>query len=214
MKLLLIAVLLFFTAGVSKDKETIIRIKTLSSHKGDIWTVYSFGYLDSWYVPHASNVLTNNVLVRWNVKKGRLSISCGKLCDTTDTYLIRLFDKDSLRIDFVAGPIEASRALSDSEYIVPASMRGDIAYMEILPINDDWRPHYKVQCDDGYTANTSDFGDCDFLCDFLEITATTCIKPDTEETDDDYTPDGGWYSDNNDCPPSWQDSNGNCKKGW
>lgn len=30
----------------------------------------------------------------------------------------------------------------------------------------------------------------------------------------DYEPDGGWYCDTHDCPPSWKDSDGNCKKGW
>ena len=35
-----------------------------------------------------------------------------------------------------------------------------------------------------------------------------------QNTNDDYEPDGGWYCDTHDCPPSWKDSDGNCKKGW
>ena len=34
------------------------------------------------------------------------------------------------------------------------------------------------------------------------------------DTNEDYVPDGGWYCDTHDCPPSWKDSDGNCKKGW
>ena len=40
------------------------------------------------------------------------------------------------------------------------------------------------------------------------------IDNEPTDTDDDYEPDGGWYCDKHDCPPSWLDSDGCCKKGW
>ena len=131
-----------------------------------------------------------------------------------------MFDKDSLRIDFIASDIKPDKYISGDEYIIPPDVRKEISYMEIVPLNDDWKPEYEVMCQDGYTTynereatlNANGFPDDDEIIKQLLPLFTTCVKQ--KGPKDDYVPDGGWYSDTQDCPPSWQDNDGRCKSGW
>lgn len=54
----------------------------------------------------------------------------------------------------------------------------------------------------------------DTIISILLTPVSECTENDADAGEDDYIPNGGWYSDKTDCPPSWQDNNGHCKKGW
>lgn len=195
-----------------------IDVINLSSHKGDIWKIRTFGAIHTYKVPHAY-VKSNALTIKWNIKKGRMSVTCGGLCNVDDEFLIRMFDKDSLRIDFAAYDIKPNQYIVGDEYIIPPDVRKEIAYMEIKPLNKDWKPEYEVMCQDGYTVDPDHnktvsfnaFPADEMVKHFLPL-FTTCMKQKVQE--DDYVPDGGWYSDTHDCPPSWQDNDGSCKSGW
>lgn len=207
MKLIIIILLLIEMCFAKAD----IEFGKLSSRNGDLWTIHTFGTISKYKVPHAF-VKSNTLTIKWNIKKGRLNIKCGALCNEDDEFLIRLFDKDSLRIDFVAYGIKPNQYLSGDEYIVPANIRKDIAYMDIVPLNDEWVPEYEVICDDGYKVDQDSYNppkiqvDNNFLFPFsvektIELLLplfTTCIKQTAP----------------NNCPPSWQDNTGSCKPGW
>lgn len=259
MKFWYVILICMLTITSYATEKTLVQLEPYSEHSGNVWTIRRFPVSEI-SKPHAK-IHTNNVTVKWNIAKGRLRITCGGLCDTTERYMVRLFDKDSLRIDFVAYDLEVDKVYADSEYIVPKSVRGEIALMELTLLDNDDGNTFEafrgeVLCYDGYiltdtiesegTVKGSKKLDkykiyghslTDFLVyDWVSHSGTdnwynngfysTCIKEQinenapteysysSDETDNDYTPDGGWYSDKTDCPPSWQDSNGNCKKGW
>jgi len=168
----------------------------MSYHKGDIWTIRSYGSVIK--ASEHSDIYSNEIVVKWNIKKGRMNIICGSgsLCDSTDWYLIRLYDKDTLRIDFTA-EIQANKVYSDKSLIVPKELIKDIAYMEIYTY-DGWTPKYKAYCSYGYTMVGNDNDPFGYAC------------VENEEVNDVETND----VETNDCPPSWKDSNGLCKSGW
>jgi hypothetical protein len=75
-------------------------------------------------------------------------------------------------------------------------------------------------CQDGYTTynereatlNANGFPDDDEIIKQLLPLFTTCVKQKVPK--DDYVSNGGWHSDTQECPPSWQDNDGGCKSGW
>lgn len=178
-----------------------INFTNLSSHKGDIWTIRNSSLIIK--VNHGL-VHSNALTIKWNIKKGRMKVRCDGLCNDDDIFAIRMFDKDSLRIDYVSPVLKPDTELAGDEYIIPADVRKDIAFMEIVPINDNWVKKYEVTCDDGYTKDPD---------------GISCIKVDPNDLrcDDGYTldPDGTTCIEiEQKCPPSWQDTDGKCLSGW
>lgn len=216
MKCYLIALLALVCVCFGKVE---LEFDNFSSHKGDTWTIRTFGAINTYKVPHAY-VKSNELIIKWNIKKGRLRVNCGGLCNEDDEYIIRMFDKDSLRIDFIASDIKPDKYISGDEYIIPPDVRKEISYMEIVPLNDDWKPEYEVMCQDGYTTynereatlNANGFPDDDEIIKQLLPLFTTCVKQKVPK--EDYVSNGGWHSDTQECPPSWQDNDGGCKSGW
>lgn len=88
-------------------------------------------------------------------------VTCGLLCNDDDEFLIRMFDKDSLLIDFAAYGIKTDTYICGDKYIIPADVRKDIVYMEIIPLSDNGEAKYEVWCDEGYT---------------LDSESNTCVK--------------------------------------
>lgn len=187
--------------------------KSLSqTHNGDTWVIHTFGTVSNYKVSHAT-LKSNSVSVKWNIKKGRMTIKCDGLCNDEDEYIIRLFDKDTLRIQYVTPIFTTDKALSDDEYIVPSNIRKDIAFMEIKPLRDDWTPEYDVTCDDGYILSSTAPDDMPYTL-FIYPLFSECIRNTDNINAEESVSSLDWQTDNNDCPPSWQDDNGGCKAGW
>ena len=196
-----------------------LEFNNLSSHIGDTWTIRTFGAISKYKVAHAY-VISNTLTIKWNTQKGRMSVKCDGLCNEDDEFFIRMFDKDSLLIDFAVFGLTPNQYLSSDEYIIPSNVRKDIAYMEIVPSSDDWKPEYVVMCQDGYTLDsvhttaikTSDHIRAFEMIEQMLPLVTTCTKQ--KQKTNDYGTIGSWKSESHDCPPSWQDEYGNCKPGW
>ena len=202
-----------------------LEFNNLSSHIGDTWTIRTFGAINKYKVAHAY-VISNTLTIKWNTQKGRMSVKCDGLCNEDDEFFIRMFDKDSLLIDFTVFGLTPNQYLSSDEYIIPPNVRKDIAYMEIVPSSNDWKPEYVVMCQDGYTIDTdhtvaiktsNHTRSVDFIraVDMIEQMLplfNTCTKQ--KHKPNDYGTNSSWKSESHDCPPSWQDEYGNCKPGW
>lgn len=232
--------------------------------------------------------------VKYNLEKGRITTD-GALADSNITFMIRMWDVDSMRLDFIATDLHVNMAYAGDEYKVPIDLIKDVHYIEIKLQNDDdnyspWSEDY--ECFDDNTVpwviynNYDDFKKQKVKCLSKDTTLTKCkviqrgeynnkfeikcfeknriwkenneiftlaydsfINFETDEpnivwancadgyelfedrlackkvnkknkqlekNNNDYIPDGGWYSDSNDtnCPPSWQNADGTCKQGW
>lgn len=200
-----IITLLLVLTSICCAKSPTIYVAKLSSHRGDVWTIRSFGSVDGYKITHG-HLKTNSMTIKWNIKKGRMSVICDSLCNENDEFLIRLFDKDSLRIDFIAYDIKPNTYLSGDEYIVHTDIAKDIAYMEIMPLNNDWVPEYEVVCNDGYIpvippAEREALGSLPhgWAYNMIYLAAVSCVKQSSVK---------------NDCPPSWKDSKGICDPRW
>lgn len=185
----------------------------------DVWTVYSSLHPDdiSWYggkVPLSKSVkhgriAHNGIKVKYNIVKGRISTTGGELSSSSDRFMIRFFDSDSLRIDFVAYEIAPNKNLSGRQYAVPRELLKDVAYLDIVPYDKDWEPVAKVECDDGYeveydnTITDNGAHADDGALSYTYMGHTKCVKPSQAYWEEKY-----------DCPPSWRTPSGDCYSGW
>lgn len=79
----------------------------------------------------------HDIKVKYNLEKGRI-FTDGALADSNLVFMIRFWDKDSMRIDFIASGLHVNKAYADSSFIVPKEIINDTKYIEILPyINDE-----------------------------------------------------------------------------
>lgn len=78
----------------------------------------------------------HDIKVKYNLEKGRISTD-GALADSDLVFMIRFWDKDSMRIDFTAMDLHVNKAYADSEYIVPKEIINDTKYIEILPYQNN-----------------------------------------------------------------------------
>lgn len=207
--------------GFKKANSIVILGNSESSHRGSMWTIKSGGTIVKGKILNAETIKSNTITVKWNISNGRMAVTCNEYCSESDEFLIRLFDKDSLRIDWVAWNIQPNTYLADSSYIVPASVRREISYMEIRSTDEDWHPEYSVICKDGYDLRYESYADEDYrIRPILELFTSSCQKqtsevqykplrpsdneeinePNTETTIDNTKkcPDG-YYQHNNNC---------------
>lgn len=123
------------------------------NNKRDVWNIESFGYVKNYNKKNAK-LKTSAIRVKWNIRKGRISIGSQGI-DTEDEYAIRLFDKDTLRIEYFIYGLKSAKALADSSYIIPKELVKDVKYVEILNLSKKgnsnvWIPKYEIVCEDGY----------------------------------------------------------------
>ena len=165
---------------------TKVNIGMSQKRNGDVWTVASYGYIMDLYIPHSTAWHSNGIKVKWNIAKGRVNVECGKLCNEDEKFIVRLFDRDTLRIDFVIILPQESRTESGKEFIVPKEYRKDVAFMDIVPVGaDDWRHKFSLECKDGYAPfilapEQDDSAWMDGLIGFMFATSA-CIPADSKE---------------------------------
>ena len=216
-----IITLLLVLASICCAKQFTVKVGNLSSHRGDVWTIRSFGSVDNGKIAHG-HLNTNSMTIKWNIKKGRMKVICDDLCNENDEFVIKLFDKDSLRIDFIAYDIKPNQYRSGDEYIVPSDIQKDIAYMEIMSLNNDWEPDYEVVCYDGYMPYIPPDVQNDlreiptgFTYNLIYLAAVRCVKQSSVQNVKQSSVQNVKESSlRNDCPPSWKDSKGLCDPRW
>lgn len=123
------------------------------NNKRDVWNIESFGYVKNYNKKNAE-LKTSAIRVKWNIRKGRILIESQGI-DSEDEYAIRLFDKDTLRIDYFIRELMSAQVLADSSYIIPKELVKDVKYVEILNLSqkgnsNSWVPKYEIVCEDGY----------------------------------------------------------------
>lgn len=186
----------------------------------DIWYVHTAwhpdhtldkktGKLMSKFIKHGT-IKHNGVEVKYNVRKGRLKITCGGLCPDSAMYLIRFFDRDSLRLDFVAEDLHPDKNLTGNEYKVPDEIIKEISYLDIIPYDETWEPTVEVECDDGYELEVDedkldpeDRNSYTGFASYARAGYSKCVKRSKAYWEDKY-----------ECPPAWRLANGTCQAGW
>ena len=198
----------------------IILLVVSSVFAKDIWYVNSDEHPDYIVQKKSNKILSkaikhgrvkhNGVEIKYNVRKGRLKIKCGELCPDTLLYLIRFFDKDSLRLDFAVPELRPNTNLAGDEYKVPDDIIKEIAYLDIVPYDESWEPTIEVECDDGYELEVDedkldpeDRGVYTGVATYLRAIYTKCVKRSKAYWEDKY-----------ECPPAWRLANGTCQEGW
>lgn len=178
--------LIFIALMCSIASATKVNIDMSQKRSGDVWTVASYGYITDLDIPHSKAWHSNGIKVKWNIAKGRVNVECGKLCNEDEKFIVRLFDRDTLRIDFVIILPQESRTESGKEFIVPKEYRKDVAFMDIVPVGaDDWRHKFSLECEDGYTplipTPEQDDGAWQDGFNGLLFATSACIPVDSEE---------------------------------
>lgn len=144
--------LIFVALMCSIASATEVTIDMSHKRSGDVWTVASYGYITDLDIPHSKAWHSNGIKVKWNIAKGRVNVECGNLCNDDDMFIVRLFDRDTLRIDFALTLFQENKTLSGKGYIVPMEYRKDVAFMDIVPVGaNDWRHKFSLECEEGYT---------------------------------------------------------------
>lgn len=196
MKKLIILIILL--TGISMAKN--VGITSIgfpqTKHKGPVWTITTYGEFYEGEIPNAKYVKTNAIRVKWNIEKGRIAIQCNGLCKEDEKILIRMFDKDSLRIDFALFNLEVDKYLSGNEYIVPKEFRSEIAFMDIVRLYEGSEAektfNYEVICEDGYEYRTKTDIEVDGIEWFDNLDRffnSECVKTETATftQDDQFT---------------------------
>lgn len=177
--------LLIFIALMCSIASAKVNIDMSQKRSGDVWTVATYGYITDLDIPHSKAWNSNGIKVKWNIAKGRVNVECGKLCNEDEKFIVRLFDRDTLRIDFVIILSQESRTESGKEFIVPKEYRKDVAFMDIVPVGaDDWRHKFSLECEDGYAPfiPAPEQDDSAWQDGFIGIMFSTsaCIPADSE----------------------------------
>lgn len=183
MKKLMIFIALMCSIASATTK---VNIDMSQKRSGDVWTVATYGYITDLDIPHSKAWHSNGIKVKWNITKGRVNVECGKLCNEDEKFIVRLFDRDTLRIDFIIILPQESRTESGKEFIVPKEYRKDVAFMDIVPVGaDDWRHKFSLECEDGYAPfiPAPEQDDSAWMDGFLAVMFATsaCIPADSEE---------------------------------
>lgn len=156
------------------------------NNKKDVWDIKSFGYVEG-YDKKNAELKTSAVRIKWNVRKGRIRIESQEI-NTEDEYMIRLFDKDTLRIDYFITELKADKVLTDSSYIIPKKVLKDVKYVEIMAFRENgnsskWLPKYEIECKEGYKVQESDdyyLANTDLERYILGVFESECVKTDEE----------------------------------
>jgi len=152
MKKLLIFIALMCSIASAGESLNKVHDKPSKNNGGDVWEIYTKGYIEKFDTPHLKEWHSNGIKVKWNIAKGRVSVECGQLCDRNETFAVFLFDRDTLRIDYLIVLYQESGFKNREEFIVPEEYRNDISYMLIVPENPEkWRHKFSLECEDGYT---------------------------------------------------------------
>lgn len=85
----------------------------------------------------------HTIEVKYNLEKGRI-ITHGYEGDSNVVFLVRLWDADSMRIDFVATDLSVNKALAGDEYKVPKELATETKYLDIVILNDDEFSPYRT----------------------------------------------------------------------
>lgn len=178
--------LLIFIALMCSIASAGLQIGMSHKRSGDVWTVTTYGYLTDLNITHSKAWYTNGIKVKWNIAKGRVDVECDKLCNEDEEFMVRLFDRDTLRIDFFIVLPQKSIAETGKEFIVPKEYRKDVAFMDIVPMDfADWRHKFSLECEDGYTPiiPTTEQDDGAWQDGFLAFmfVLSACIPADSEE---------------------------------
>lgn len=223
-----IALLLLSIISLAFSSEIKILWSSLNrvNNNKDVWDIESFGFV-SRYDNENAELKTSAVRIKWNVRKGRIWIDSQGI-NTEDEYIIRLFDKDTLRIDYVITKLKADQFLADSSYIIPKELVKDVKFAEIMAFSEnvnsrDWVPKYRIECKDGYKVKEPDddyyLASTDLDRYLIGIAMSECVKipedvveevQEVQEVEEDVTEDIPESSNNSeqDDDNCWGDPNG------
>lgn len=82
----------------------------------------------------------HTITVKYNLEKGRISTD-GYYDDDQVRFMVRLWDADSMRIDFVAHDLYVNAHFAGDEYIVPKELAAETKYLDIAIYDEDFSPY-------------------------------------------------------------------------
>jgi len=176
--LLLSIISLAFSSGTSMVWGRLYKV----DNKKEVWDIKSFGYVEDYDKENVELLKTSAVKIKWNTRKGRIRILSQGI--NTEEYMIRLFDKDTLRIDYYVIELKANQVLTDFSYIIPKELLKDVKYVEIMAFRENgnsskWLPKYEIECKDGYKVQESDnyyLANTDLERYILGVFESECVK--------------------------------------
>ena len=156
MKKLIILIFILISFSFSKQIRMYWEQLAPVNNKNEVWNIETFGYIENYNVKNAT-LKTSAINIKWNVRKGRIMVRSQGI-DTEDEYIIRLFDKDTLRIDYVVIGLHSGKLYADTEYVIPKELVKDVKFVEIMNFTkkENWVPSYEIECKEGYSVQKSD----------------------------------------------------------